>query len=88
MSSHNFEADSSLKSANDQEVTLWIFYDYQPFEPQELNYPGCDAEVDVYEIRINGEPCTEWHKVFSTKELKEIDSLCWDDCKNRMTPDA
>lgn len=32
---------------------------YQPYEPQELNYPGCDESVTVEEVVFKGIDVTE-----------------------------
>lgn len=45
-------------------IELEVHYDYQPAEPANYNMespyfgPGCPAEVDIYEIRHQGEDIT------------------------------
>ena len=37
-----------------EDVDCVIEYDYQPPERQTMNYPGCDAEVDITGVSIDG----------------------------------
>ena len=37
------------------DVPVTVEYWYQPFEPANLTYPGCDAEVTIQSVRVMGE---------------------------------
>ena len=38
---------------NEKEFELDVDYDYQPHEPQSRHYPGCDAQIDICEVRMS-----------------------------------
>ena len=83
---HNFEAPFELESLNDEEVMLWIYYEYSPLSPQTQTDPEWPAEIDMLGIKINGVYCVDWDKTFSGKEIQDIKMLCWDDTEKRLTP--
>ena len=39
--------------------TLQCYYDYSPAERQTYDHPGCDAEADIYSIKLNGVDITD-----------------------------
>ena len=84
---HNFEAPFELESSNDEEVMLWVFYEYSPLSPQTQTDPEWPAEIDMLGIKINGDYCIDWDKAFSDSELKAIKMLCWDDTEKRLAND-
>ena len=83
---HNFETPFELESSNDEEVMLWVFYEYSPLSPQTQTDPEWPAEIDMLSIRINGTYCVDWDKTFTGSELKVIKMLCWEDTDKRLTP--
>jgi hypothetical protein len=38
----------------DEEIELCVYYDYNDAEKANSTYPGCDAEVEINEVVING----------------------------------
>ena len=50
-----------------QGVVFNVDYDYQPKEPETLNYPGCKEEITINSIRVYG----------STIDLQEFMSGYW-----------
>ena len=83
---HNFETPFELESGEDQEVMLWVFYEYSPMSPQTQTDPEWPDEIDILAIKIDGNYCADWDKTFSPKELEEIKLLCWEDTEKRLTP--
>jgi len=47
-------ADSVKKwiENGEQEIGVEVFFDYSPREPMTRNYPGCDEELSIYEVRL------------------------------------
>lgn len=54
----------------DVEWTVRIDYDFQPFEPMTLNYPGCYADVTV--TAVYKELRTNWVDVTEETERRHI----------------
>lgn len=38
----------------EREINLLIEYEYQPAEPQEIDYPGCPEEIEITRAMANG----------------------------------
>lgn len=56
------------------EIEVDVEYDYQPFEAQTLNYPGCDASIENVSVVIGNYEITN-HLDVSTTE--SINNQCW-----------
>lgn len=37
----------------DEEIHVTVHFDYQPFEPREPYYPGCNEDVTIIDIESN-----------------------------------
>ena len=44
-----------IKAAVRDEIVV-VHFDYQPAERETLEYPGCDASVDITWVTFEGEP--------------------------------
>lgn len=58
-------------------MTLEVCFDYQPFEPMELEYPGADESVVAEAVYHKGEDVTgifseEFLETLEEKVLKEL----------------
>jgi hypothetical protein len=38
--------------AGEDEIEVNIYFDFQPYEAQTWDYPGCDASADIYEVIV------------------------------------
>ncbi len=61
------------------EVVIVVDYDYQPAEKQVLYpndeaYPGCDANVTINSVAIDGLPDADISPYIAERDLKEIES--------------
>ncbi len=36
----------------DAEFTIWINFDFQPYEPRTWDYPGCEASADISSVEF------------------------------------
>ena len=58
------------------EVEVEVYYDYNPKERETLTYPGCDAEVVISTVELDGQEITPTDLQFATLEQE-----CWDEIK-------
>ena len=58
------------------EVEVEVFYDFNPKERQTDTYPGCDAEVVISTVELDGQEITSTDVQFATLEER-----CWEDMK-------
>lgn len=57
-------------------VELNVEYDYQPYEPMEPNYPGCEEYVEVTKVLSkSGDDITELFDDFYDLEEKLLDLI-------------
>jgi hypothetical protein len=55
-------------------VTMYgldITYTYQPVEPMELEYPGCDESFDIESVEYDGEDISELMNIETLEEKLE-----------------
>ena len=36
------------------DIDVTVYYDIQPHEPKTLEYPGCDADIEITAVLIDG----------------------------------
>ena len=53
---------------------LLVAYDWQPYERQTYDYPGCDACVDIYSVKSGG---VEIYDTLTPQELAMIEDAVW-----------
>jgi len=59
----------SEETGRERNIDLLVEFDYQPAEPQELNYPGCEEKIELTHIK------THEGIYFDLLNSKEVDDL-------------
>lgn len=47
-------SENILKTHVGSEIDVTVYFDYQPEEPMERDYPGCPSEVALNAVYVNG----------------------------------
>lgn len=55
------------------ELDVYIHYDFQPFEPQTLEHPGCRAEIEYMSVWVGD---TEITAILDDAQLNELMQKC------------
>ena len=53
---------------------LLVAYDWQPYEMATLEYPGCDACIDIYSVQSGG---VDIYGTLTEQELAMIEDAVW-----------
>ena len=92
-----------IEDGRSVEHKVKVWYDYQPREPRTLNYPGCDAELDITSVHTlttidvtnnNGlvydyEACdVELLEWLNKETLELIEQQVWDKIEERSEEDV
>ena len=51
----DYKTESLIIDSEGFEHEATVYFDYQPYEPQEQNYPGCDAAISINSIEFNNQ---------------------------------
>ena len=69
-----------IEDANDIEIEVKVYYDYQPAEVATPYYPGCDADVNI--TQVNAKIDVKWIAYDPTDDQREkFEQEAWDDMK-------
>lgn len=43
------------KTELEEDIPVIVEFEYQPAEPRELDYPGCDEEIEITSVKKDGD---------------------------------
>ena len=60
------------------EIQVVVFFDYRPFEPQTRDDPGCDSEVTINSICIDGHKENDIEAILNEETIDAIRIECFE----------
>jgi len=62
-----------IKTIIGEDTLATCYFDFQPYEPQTLEYPGCEAEATVTSVMVgNGDFIDDFNKSVQKKIDKKL----------------
>jgi len=72
----DYQTETLIIDSEGFEHEAIVYFDYQPYEAQERNYPGCDAEISINSIEFNNQMIDL--DSFDKETIDYIEQDCWD----------
>ena len=70
--------DQKIETEIGSEIAVTVYFDYQPEEKEESNYPGCPAEVTLNSVCVNGVNGADILECLADLECAWLEERCMD----------